>query len=151
MDTLEWSIYTTAIFRIYLNTLQSDVSRIRENNPTTYKEHCKTKLLVNLFDAINELKKDPTKKEYHQGNTLGADHRDWKRIKKGLPQRYRVFFKYISTPPPRIVIAWMNDERTLRKDGAKNDCYRIFKKMLDNRKINSNFDNLIDNGMRFIA
>ena len=41
-----------------------------------------------------------------------------------------MFFRYDSRTKV-IVYAWVNDEKTLRAAGSKNDPYAVFKKMLD--------------------
>ena len=85
---------------------------------------------------------DPTLPEFVIGNTLGKEHRDWRRAKKGMPNRYRLFFKY-ATVNEHIVLAWFNDENTLRKAGSKTDVYEVFKKMLSRGEIPSDMQELI--------
>lgn len=46
-----------------------------------------------------------------KGNTLGPEHRHWRRAKIG--RRFRLFFRYDSRAKT-IVFAWVNDEQTLR-------------------------------------
>jgi toxin YhaV len=55
-------------------------------------------------------------------------NRQWFRAK--FHQRFRLFFRF-SSKEQVIVYAWMNDERTLRKAGAKTDPYRVFREMLE--------------------
>ena len=71
---------------------------------------------------------DPNSPAYRQGNTLGKDNRHWFRAK--FQDRYRLFFRF-STKHKIIVYAWVNDESSLRKAGAKSDPYRMFQAMLD--------------------
>jgi toxin YhaV len=78
-----------------------------------------------IFDAIP---RNPNAAEFRQGNTLGVKNRQWFRAK--FHQRYRLFFRFSSTEKV-IVYAWMNDERTLRKAGAKTDPYHVFCEMLE--------------------
>ena len=42
--------------------------------------------------AFEVIPQDPSRTEYRQGNTLGADHRHWFRAK--FVQQYRLFFRY---------------------------------------------------------
>ena len=42
-----------------------------------------------------------------------------------------------------IFFAWLNNEVTLRKAGAKTDVYAIFKKMLDRKDIPNTRESLI--------
>jgi toxin YhaV len=48
--------------------------------------------------------------------------------KMGLPDRYRLFFRVFDTPERKaIVILWLGFPR---KEGAKDDCYKVFTKMV---------------------
>jgi toxin YhaV len=64
------------------------------------------------------------------------------RVKKmGLPERYRLFFRAFDTPELKsIVILWLGFPR---KDGAKNDCYQVFTKMVARGTFPDNLDELI--------
>ena len=59
---------------------------------------------------------------------LGPDHIHWQRVKKGLPDRYRLFFGFAPDPVKVIVHVWFNDENTLCKAGSKSDLYEAFKR-----------------------
>ncbi|HET7159325.1 MAG TPA: type II toxin-antitoxin system YhaV family toxin, partial [Burkholderiales bacterium] len=60
---------------------------------------------------------------------------NWRRVKKGLPERYRLFFRFASRPVKLIVYVWFNDEDTLRKAGSRTDVYEVFKRMLMRGKV----------------
>jgi toxin YhaV len=79
-----------------------------------------------MFEAIPV---DPTRPEYRQGGTLGANRKHWFRAKFG-GGRFRLFFRY-STSAKIIIFAWVNDAQTLRTYGSKSDAYAVFKAMLD--------------------
>ncbi len=88
---------------------------------------------VKLFERISRLvlqtvPADPGRVEYRLGNTLGGDHRHWRRAKIG--RRFRLFFRY-DTASKVIIYAWVNDSETQRKAGSKTDPYNIFRTMLD--------------------
>lgn len=83
---------------------------------------------------------DPGADAYRQGNTLGKERRHWRRIKIG--QRFRLFFRF-DTRARIIVYAWVNDDRTLRTRGARNDAYAVFQKMLDRGQPPDNWDSLV--------
>ena len=98
-------------------------------NPIGYKEHPSHKLLITIRQIIREkIPRGPNAAEFRQGNTLGVKNRQWFRAK--FHQRYRLFFRF-SSKEKVIIYAWMNDERTLRKAGAKTDPYHIFREMLE--------------------
>ncbi len=59
----------------------------------------------------------------------------------GLPQRYRLFFKVFDTAEMKaIVIIWLGHPQ---KEGDKNDCYKVFTKMVDRGEFPENLDELI--------
>jgi toxin YhaV len=77
------------------------------------------------------------------GHTLGKTYAHWRRVKKGLPARYRLFFRFGSQPIRIIVYAWLNDEFTLRKTGAKTDVYAAFRRMLSRGEVPTSLEELI--------
>jgi len=90
---------------------------------------------------IEEIPADPGHDRWNQGSTLGKEHRHWKRAKFG---RYRLFFRYLGTNDKKaIVYAWVNDEKTLRTDGDKNDPYAIFARGLKRGEPPNSFEALL--------
>lgn len=87
---------------------------------------------VKLFRALSHLMlelvpSDPQRDEFRQGNTLGTEHRHWRRAKTG--QRFRLFFRFDSRSKI-IIYAWVNDEHSLRSAGSRTDPYAVFQRML---------------------
>lgn len=102
--------------------------RARLADPKNYHGNANVKLLAALSKLMLEIiPADPTRPEFRQGNTLGPEYRHWFRAK--FLGRFRLFFRYDSKAR-LIVYAWVNDERTLRQSGGKNDPYEVFKRML---------------------
>ena len=140
---LGWTLYKYCLFKKQLIDLTQDVKGLKSTHPDTYKNHPKTKLLASVLNSIRErVPSNPEHADFRQGNTLGKDKRHWRRVKKGIPSRYRLFFRFKSVPPA-IVYAWINDEKTLRKAGAKTDCYETFKKMLKRGEVPDDMKQLI--------
>ena len=77
----------------------------------------------------NTIPNNPTHPDYR----LSGELKKFKRYKKGL-QRYRLFFCYSDTPPI-IVYLYLNDDKTLRKEGSKTDAYEIFRKFVHQKKV----------------
>ena len=77
------------------------------------------------FDVIPQ---DPTRPEYPQGATLGADLKHW--LQGKFFQQYRLFFRNHATSQ-LIVFAWVNDETSKCAYGSSDDTYRVFRKMLE--------------------
>ncbi len=112
-----------------LSRLARVSERARRRDPDGWRRNANVKLLSSLRKLMFEVvPNDPARPEYRQGSTLGAQFRHWFRVKFG--GRFRLFFRYDSQT--RIIVyAWVNDERSLRKAGAKSDPYAVFRRMLD--------------------
>jgi toxin YhaV len=138
-----WALYNYQLFAEQLTTLKAEVASLARTDPTGYKAHPKTKLLASVYDSIRKrVPADPAHKDFRQGKTLGVGNGHWRRVKKGMPNRYRLFFRFNSAPPI-IIYTWMNNEGTLRKAGSKSDCYEVFRKMLQNGVVPDNLEQLL--------
>ncbi len=139
-----WGIFYFRLFKARLDVLEREVLAILEKDPEGFERHPKVKLLKAVLDNIKvNVPRDPNHKDYRLGTTLGKEYTDWRRVKKHrLPPRYRLFFKFTSTDN-KIVYAWLNDEHSIRKDGAKNDVYQVFKRMLSRGEVPNQIEDLI--------
>lgn len=132
------------LFKAALDELEQTVTRLAKQNPTEYKSHPKTRLLASVYKAIAQtVPANPEHPEFRLGKTLGAEHTNWRRVKKGMPDRYRLFFRFASKPVKLIVYVWFNDEDTLRKAGSKTDVYEVFKRMLSRGQVPSGINELL--------
>jgi toxin YhaV len=115
-------------FRRTFDELAAEVERLARERPLDWQTHPKAKLLRRILDLIEiEIPRDPNAPEFAQGNTLGRTYRHWRRAK--FLGRFRLFFRFDSAS--RVVVyAWVNDETTLRKAGARNDPYAVFQRKL---------------------
>ena len=86
---------------------------------------------------------NPDHPDFRLGKTLGRDYGNWRRVKKGLPERYRLFFRFASKPVKLIVCVWFNDEDTLRKAGSSTDVYETFRRMLVRGEVPDGVDHLL--------
>ncbi len=111
-----------------LEKLESASEWAERRDPESYESNANVKLFKGLAHLILEVVPiDPGRDDYRQGNTLGPEHRHWRRAKIG--RRFRLFFRYDSKSRT-IVFAWVNDALTLRSSGSKSDPYTVFKKMI---------------------
>ena len=123
-----WKLYAHPAFSQRLEALIPAVEALEKRQPHTYRSHPKTKLLKRIMDLILvEIPRDPNAAEFQLGNTLGPAYRHWRRAK--FLGRFRLFFRFSSTHKA-IVYAWVNDETTLRKAGARSDPYAVFTRRL---------------------
>jgi len=131
-----WHIFHFQLFAEQLLELTAEVNVLRSADPAGYKTHPKTKLLASIFKGISKtVPANPDHPDFRLGKTLGEAHTHWRRVKKGMPDRYRLFFRFSSQPIKAIVYVWFNDDDTLRKAGSKTDVYAVFRKMLEQGKV----------------
>ena len=125
-----WTIYAHPLFLDQLDTLTRAVERARQKDPKTYKTKRAAKLLAAVLKvAFEDIPGDPTRDVYRQGDTLGPEYKHWFRAK--FLQQFRLFFRYQQTGGAKIIVlAWVNDEGTLRAYESATDAYAMFRKML---------------------
>ncbi|MDP3895631.1 MAG: type II toxin-antitoxin system YhaV family toxin [Mesorhizobium sp.] len=125
-----WQIFAHPLFIDQLAKLTIAVERARQKDPERYRATANAKLLAALNRLVREtIPADPSRPEYRQGDTLGTHRKHWFRVKFGS-QRFRLFFRYQNAGKV-IVLAWVNDEDSLRTYGSKSDAYSVFRAMLE--------------------
>jgi toxin YhaV len=75
-----------------------------------------------------------------QGGTPGDHCKHWFRAK--FFQQYRLFYRF-SSDAKVIVVAWVNEGKTLRAYGSKTDAFATFKGMLEDGNPPDDFDVLL--------
>jgi toxin YhaV len=139
-----WQLYYFRTFAAALNELENEVTALAKSDPRGYKAHPKTRLLASVLKTITErVPANPDHPDFRLGNTLGRGYGNWRRAKKGLPDRYRLFFRFASSPQKLIVYVWFNDEDTLRKTGSKTDVYEAFRRMLARGEVPEGIEDLL--------
>ena len=138
MEANGWQLLAHSLF---LDQLERLTSRVEDLAVERSAEHPLGKLLATIRRYVLDIiPRDPNAPEFRLGNTLGAGNRHWFRAK--FHQRYRLFFRF-STKHKIIIYAWVNDESSLRKSGAKTDPYALFKSMLECGNPPASFDDLL--------
>ncbi len=100
------------------------------------------KLFGHLMDlALEKIPQNPASPAFRHGYTLGIGRTHWFRGKTGNG-RYRLFFRYHSKVKV-IILAWVNDEDSLRTYGSSTDAYAIFRGMLDDDDPPDDWDALL--------
>ena len=103
-----WTVFAHPLFMAQVETLAQEVEALKQKDPDGYVKKNSTKRLAAIaklaFDVVSQ---DPSRAEYRQGATLGADRKHWFRAK--FFQQYRLFFRY-HAGSKMIVYAWVNDE-----------------------------------------
>ncbi len=136
-----WRLFAQPLFSEPLQRLIEKVEKLKAQSPESYTNEPAAKLLATIEDLIyKQIPSNPEAPQYRQGNTLGKKNKHWFRAK--FHRRYRLFFRY-STQYKVIVYAWLNDENTLRKAGAKTDPYAVFLSMLKSGNPPQDLDELM--------
>lgn len=136
-----WAVVAHPLFVNQLQQLVHQVAALQAKDPKGYlKRNAAKRLAAILKLAFEDIPADPTRPEYRQGDTLGDDYKHWFRAK--FFQQYRLFFRY-HLKARVIVLAWVNDDATLRAYESKSDAYRVFKKMLDDGHPPDDWDTLL--------
>ena len=95
------------------------------------------KLLAALVRVLRDhIARDPDAKAFRLRKDLGA----WRRVK--FLGRLRLFYRF-SSRHRIVVLAWLNDERTLRKEGSSTDPYVVFSRMLSRGEVPSDWEALV--------
>ena len=145
----DWQLFYFRPFKAALDELEQAVTKLAQQDPTDYKAHPKTRLLASVYKVITQLvPANPDHPDFRLGKTLGLEYTNWRRVKKGMPNRYRLFFRFASSPVRLIVYVWFNDQDTLRKAGSKTDVYEVFKRMLARGDVPSSMADLLNASSR---
>ena len=136
-----WSIYAHPVFLDQLECLIEEVEEKKRRDPKNYlKKNCAKRLAAINKLATETIPANPADARFRQGNTLGKDKKHWFRAK--FHQQYRLFFRFDARSKV-IVLAWVNDEATLRAYGSRTDAYATFRCMLGDGNPSDNFDTLL--------
>lgn len=136
-----WSLYIWTDLAQRWRALRAEVERLRQQDPKEYVHSPAAKMLKMVAALMfKEIPADPNAKRYRLGHSLGSQFTSWRRAK--FFRRFRLFFRFHSQRRA-IVYVWLNDERTLRKAGARTDPYAVFAKMLAGGSPPDDFDDLL--------
>jgi toxin YhaV len=123
-----WEIFFhPELFGAQYQDLIDRVTQLKQRLPEAeFNTHATVKLFAAITIGIEtKIPTDPFASYF----ALTGPLKRYGRMKKmGLPDRYRLFFRVFDTPERKaIVILWLGFPR---KEGAKDDCYKIFTKMV---------------------
>ncbi|MFZ3035440.1 MAG: type II toxin-antitoxin system YhaV family toxin [Parvibaculum sp.] len=136
-----WSIYAHPVFLDQIDGLIEEVEARKKADPEDYRKKNSAKRLAAIFKLVTEtIPADPMHAQFRQGSTLGQNRKHWFRAK--FFQQYRLFFRFDSASKV-IILAWVNDDKSLRAYGSKTDAYATFKGMLDSGNPPESFNALL--------
>jgi toxin YhaV len=136
-----WTVFAHPLFMAQVEALAKQVEALKKKDPAGYVKKNATKRLAAIAKlAFDVIPQDPSRAEYRQGGTLGADRKHWFRAK--FFQQYRLFFRY-HAGAKMIVYAWVNDDDTKRAYESNDDAYLVFRKMLASGQPPDDWDQLL--------
>lgn len=136
-----WSIYAHPLFLDQLEGLIAEVETRKVRDPKSWRKKNSAKRLAAIVKLVTQvIPAYPGAPVFRQGTTLGDSRKHWFRAK--FFQQYRLFYRF-NGDAKIIVLAWVNDEKTLRSYGSKTDAYATFKGMLDGGNPPDDFDALM--------
>lgn len=141
-----WTVFAHPLFMAQVAALAEEIEALKQKDPVGYVKKNATKRLAAIAKlAFDVIPQDPTRAEYRQGATLGADRKHWFRAK--FFQQYRLFFRY-HAGAKIIVYVWVNDDDTKRADESSGDAYRVFRKLLESGHPPAEWDQLLNQAER---
>ncbi len=136
-----WTLFAHPLFLSQVEALIALVQTLKERDPINYLQRNDAKRLAAIAKlAFDVIPQDPSRPEYRQGHTLGAENKHWFRAK--FFQQYRLFFRYHAKSRV-IVYAWVNDAATKRAYESSDDAYRVFRKMIESGHPPNDWDALL--------
>jgi toxin YhaV len=136
-----WTVFAHPLFMAQVEALVQEVEALKQKDPAGYIKKNATKRLAAIAKlAFDVIPQDPSRADYRQGATLGAQRMHWFRVK--FFQQYRLFFRY-HAGAKMIVYAWVNDDDTKRAYESSDDAYRVFRKMLESDHPPDDWDQLL--------
>ena len=136
-----WTILAHPFFLSQIENLADEVERLRAKDPGQFQKKKAAKRLAAIVKlAFDVIPQDPGRGDYRLGDALGADRRHWFRAR--FFQQYRLFFRF-HRPAKIIVLAWVNDDQTLRAYESSDDAYRVFRRMLESGHPPDDWDTLV--------
>jgi toxin YhaV len=129
-------LFHSAFDRRYV-ALQGEARELKERLSTQqYAQHPRVMLLAAVTRLIAEIvPDDPNAPDFRLHDELST----CRRAKgHGLPQRYRLFWVF-SERNKTIIFLYLNDEETLRKEGARSDPYAVFARLVARGEIGADF------------
>lgn len=136
-----WTIVAHPLFLSQLEGLMAEVEALRGKDPEGFVKKNAAKRLAAIRKIMFELiPADPGAPQFRQGGTLGDANKHWFRAK--FLQQYRLFYRF-NAKAKIIVLGWVNDDKTKRAYGKKNDAYAVFQKMLANGNPPSDWGELL--------
>lgn len=140
-----WTFLAWPAFDARWVALVRAVAAQRAANPSAPPASPEATVLAALVRVLRDhIARDPNAPAYRLRQDLGA----WRRVK--FLGRLRLFYRF-SSAHRLIVMTWLNDEHTLRKEGSSTDPYAVFAGMLARGEIPEDWNALVAGATQMTA
>ena len=119
-----WTLLYHPLFGERYDALRAEVRRLKRRlRPEQFRQHPTVKLTAAVHRLVTQtVPTDPNAPEFW----LKGDLARFRRAKgHGLPPRFRLFWVFSQTTRT-VIFLYLNDDVTLRKEGASTDPYHVF-------------------------
>lgn len=141
-----WRVFIHPCFQDQMLSLIAKVKTAAIKFPDDWKKKkCARRLAATVKVIDTLITVDPGDERFRQGHTLGKSYSHWRRAK--FLQQYRLFFRY-SDQHKIIILAWMNDDKTLRARNSHADAYTVFNNMLNKKRPPDNWEQLLKEALK---
>jgi len=132
-----WKLLYHPVFGDRYAELRERVRVLKKLGNADFARQPDVKLVAAVRRAVLEIvPQDPNRPDFW----LKDDLAKFRRVKGyGLPDRYRLFYAF-SEREKVIIVLYLNETATLRKDNAKTDPYEVFKNMVRSGRVGSDFE-----------
>jgi toxin YhaV len=133
-----WTLLYHPLFGRRYTALRNEARRLkRELTPQAFARHPLVKLAAAVQRLVMQIvPADPNAPEFRLRGELAK----FRRAKgRGLPPRYRLFWVFSETTRT-VILLYLNDEATLRKEGARSDPYVVFGGLVRRGEIGDDFE-----------
>lgn len=133
-----WKLLYHPVFGDRYAQLRARARELKASLPAgEFPTHPDVKLVAAIRRVVLEIiPEDPNRPDFW----LGADLAAFRRVKGyGLPDRYRLYYVFSSTART-VIVLYLNDSASLRKDDAKTDPYRVFARLVSSGSLGKDFD-----------
>src|SRR5487761_1396886 len=133
-----WHILFNEPFTTRYGDLSARVRDLKRSlTAEEYGRHPDVKLFSALYRIVYEIVPENPD---HADFRLRGDLKKFRRVKgKGLPRRYRLFFMYMESAKA-IIFLYVNDERSMRKQGDDDDPYERFAVLVRLGRVSADFE-----------
>lgn len=132
-----WKLLYHPVFGDRYAQLRARARELKASPASEFATHPDVKLVAAIRRAVlGIIPEDPNRPDFW----LSADLAAFRRVKGyGLPDRYRLYYVF-SSAARTVIILYLNDSASLRKDAAKTDPYQVFARLVRSGSIGKDFD-----------